>query len=397
MNPRIRQIFWLLLRLAVSAGCVAWVLARVDFHDRVVLADGTEVVGWITRGPDAQGVAVAPAGQGEQHYALDQLRRTDDGAPVVHRGFLHVFRDVFTRGNWLWFAAAVAAYTFSPWFGAVRWRMLLNVQQIHLTFREALRLTYVCFFFNTFMLGLTGGDVVKAYYATRHTETRKAEAVTTVFLDRIIGLFGMALLCICALAFQWTDPALRQVRSFILLFLAVAMAAGLVFYSRRVRRWMQLERIRRKLPLKSLTGRLGAAVTIYREHRLTVVWAVLLSWGAHLVSITSVYLSARALGLDPAPLDFLIYMPVIWIAGAVVPSVGGLGVMEGLAQRFFTPRVLGVATRLAALNFALAFMLLFRAAMFLAVLPGGVLNILTPTVSVREARHELDQEAASNA
>ena len=46
-------------------------------------------------------------------------------------------------------------------------------------------------FFNAFLLGSTGGDLLKAYYAARETHHRKTEAVVTVLVDRLIGLFSM--------------------------------------------------------------------------------------------------------------------------------------------------------------------------------------------------------------
>ena len=38
------------------------------------------------------------------------------------------------------------------------------------------------------VVGIVGGDVLKAYMLARHAPDRKAEAVATVFVDRIIGL-----------------------------------------------------------------------------------------------------------------------------------------------------------------------------------------------------------------
>jgi len=396
MTPGTRQYLWLAVRIAVSALCVAYVLWRVDFLDRVQLADGTSVRGWITR-RDAESVTIRPSVGEPVTYPLDQVQVADEatGARFIAKGFLHVFGDVFRGGGWPWFLAAVLAYAMSPVFGAWRWRMLLRVQGIDLTFAEAWRLTAIGFFFNTFMLGITGGDVVKAYYAAKHTP-RKTEAVTTVFLDRLVGILGMALLCVCALAVKWRAPALDEVRWIIFLFLG---AAGLVVgavYSRRLRRWSVVRGLANRLPFRGFFSRLNAAVLIYRYHHGKVVLAIVVSWCAHVVSIASVYLSARALGLEPSPAHFFIYMPVVWIVAALFPSVGALGVVEGLFQRYFTQDILAVGTAFEALALALALALVFRAAMFLAVLPGGVLNILHPEVSIKEAREHIDDEAEAH-
>ena len=38
-----------------------------------------------------------------------------------------------------------------------------------------------------------GGDLMKAYYAARETHHKKTEAVTAVFVDRLVGLWAMLL------------------------------------------------------------------------------------------------------------------------------------------------------------------------------------------------------------
>lgn len=356
MTPQARRFLWLAVRVVVSTVCVAWVLRSVPWTDR--LDPGT-------------------------------------GA-VLSRGFLSALGDVFDQRTWLWLLAGVVAYALSPLFGAMRWRMLMAVQGIRLNLGQAWRLTYIGFFYNTFLLGLTGGDLVKAWYAARQAHDKKAEAVATVFLDRLIGLFGLALLCMVALAFRWNDPAMLDVRRIVLIFIAVAAVLAILLFSRRMRRWLRLEALRSRLPLRDLVARVDAAVIVYRDHLRTVLAAILLSWVAHVVSIAAVYFSARALGLNPSPHHFLIYMPVIWIAASVLPSVGGLGPMEYLATVYFTAGVLGLGPGGDARGQALATILLFRLVMFAAVLPGGVLHALHGDVSVRQARLDLKEAADSH-
>jgi hypothetical protein len=77
--------------------------------------------------------------------------------------------------------------------GVVRWRIVLEAQGLHLPLGRATRISLVAQFFNSFLLGSTGGDLIKAYYAARETHHKKTEAVTTVFVDRLVGLWAMLL------------------------------------------------------------------------------------------------------------------------------------------------------------------------------------------------------------
>jgi hypothetical protein len=73
--------------------------------------------------------------------------------------------------------------------GALCWKP----RGLHLPLGRATRISFVAQFFNSFLLGSTGGDLIKAYYAARETHHKKTEAVTTVFVDRLVGLWAMLL------------------------------------------------------------------------------------------------------------------------------------------------------------------------------------------------------------
>src|SRR2546430_8221736 len=55
-------------------------------------------------------------------------------------------------------------------------------------------------FFNAFLLGSTGGDVIKAWYVAHETHHKKAEAVATVVVDRLIGLLALFIITLIMMA-----------------------------------------------------------------------------------------------------------------------------------------------------------------------------------------------------
>src|SRR5207249_10897641 len=75
--------------------------------------------------------------------------------------------------------------------GIARWRMVLRVHGFELSWGRAAEISFVAHFFNSFLLGSTGGDLLKAYYAARETHHKKTQAVVTVVVDRLLGLFAM--------------------------------------------------------------------------------------------------------------------------------------------------------------------------------------------------------------
>ena len=76
---------------------------------------------------------------------------------------------------------------------AFRWWYLLRLQRIEISLREVVRLTFLGTFFNYVVPGSVSGDLVKAYYAAKHTD-RKIAVLVSVFIDRALGLLEFVLL-----------------------------------------------------------------------------------------------------------------------------------------------------------------------------------------------------------
>src|SRR5262249_5132501 len=91
------------------------------------------------------------------------------------------------------FALSVVCMGMTLLIGLLRWRMVLAVRGLHLSLARTTEISLVAHFFNSLLLGVTGGDLLKAYYAARETHHRKTEAVVTVVVDRLLGLFAMLL------------------------------------------------------------------------------------------------------------------------------------------------------------------------------------------------------------
>jgi uncharacterized protein (TIRG00374 family) len=72
-----------------------------------------------------------------------------------------------------------------------RWFLLVRALDLPFTIGSAFRLGLVGSFWNTFAPGSVGGDLVKAYYIARGQPGRRAAAVATVIVDRLVGLFGL--------------------------------------------------------------------------------------------------------------------------------------------------------------------------------------------------------------
>lgn len=101
-----------------------------------------------------------------------------------------------------WLVAAVLMQLVAILITTYRWKMLLQVQEIDVSLRDLLSLTMVGMFWNAVLPGAVGGDVLKMVYVTRHAPTRKAEAVLTIMVDRVMGLLGLLLVALVSVLFS---------------------------------------------------------------------------------------------------------------------------------------------------------------------------------------------------
>ena len=75
-----------------------------------------------------------------------------------------------------WVVMGILAYVVVEAAAAFRWHVLLKVQGIHLSLPRLSGLFLIGMFYNQFLPGGTGGDIIKSYYLLKETPDQKAGA-----------------------------------------------------------------------------------------------------------------------------------------------------------------------------------------------------------------------------
>src|SRR5262249_5856765 len=91
-----------------------------------------------------------------------------------------------------WWASAVPLATLAVLVVSFRWWLLLLAEGIEIPLGAAVRLGLIGHFWNMFLPGAVTGDLAKMYYVGPYAPGRRAEAYTTIVLDRLIGLAALA-------------------------------------------------------------------------------------------------------------------------------------------------------------------------------------------------------------
>jgi uncharacterized protein (TIRG00374 family) len=262
---------------------------------------------------------------------------------------------------------------------AVRWWLLLRAQSIHIEIWAAVRLFYLGLFYNNVMPGAIGGDLLKAWYVTKHTDKRLAGALS-VFADRAVGLTGTLLIAIFTyLTFVRGRIAIggmgagwfsRHSRAILWVVVAiVAVCAALLAHPMARAR---MSGIAAKVWGKGVLLLRGFkdAVVAYCSRPWTLLLALVLTLIAQSIVIAAFWLLGRDLGVEAGLSYYFVVFPVMWVVGAIPISIAGLGVTEAGTVGLFVTLTGATPEKVLALAFCQRFVWV------LASLPGGLVHLL---------------------
>ena len=194
----------------------------------------------------------------------------------------------------------------------VRWYILVRAQGLPFTLPSVLRLGMVGFYLSTFLPFAIGGDVIKAAFIARE-QSRRTVAVTTVIIDRVIGLCGLIwLTAICGSLFWLTGllPTIATSEDAIVVLETIfVIAAGLtgasiVFWVLLGRlplaRAERLSEFLRKIPkVGGPLAELWQAGWLYRCQGRSVLLALGLAIAGHLGFVLVFFLAWRGTSTRP--------------------------------------------------------------------------------------------------
>jgi glycosyltransferase 2 family protein len=127
---------------------------------------------------------------------------------------------------------------------------------------------------------------------------------------------------------------------------ACVVLGVLLYFSRRVRRLLGLDKLFARLGPEHILVRIDDTAAAYRHHPGTIVSAALVSLPVHLCQALATALAGWALGMRLEIGLLLTVLPVVFLAGSVPLTYQGLGVMEYLAVAMLLPSPLADANQL---------------------------------------------------
>lgn len=251
-----------------------------------------------------------------------------------------------------------------------RWYLLVRALDLPFSGRNAVRLGLVGYFFNIFLPGSVGGDLVKAFFIARGQPGRRAAAVATVVADRLFGLFGLILYVAVVAGALWAagnpqiggNPHLQFIVKACGAAVAVTVVGwvllGLLPQHRADRFAGRLHQVPR---FGATLAELWYTVWQYRQRSGTVLACLGLSAITHTCYVLIFHFAVQVFA-EPDPAvpgrlkdvatfaEHVTVAPIGYIMEALFPAPGGVGGGEAVFGWLYTllgkPVSVGVAGRL---------------------------------------------------
>jgi uncharacterized protein (TIRG00374 family) len=238
-----------------------------------------------------------------------------------------------------WLVAAFFAFLPTLLIVSWRWRLLLGAHDVHLRYWRVFELNMIGQFFSAFLVGTTGGDVIKIFYVARKVPDKRAAVGFTVIVDRVIGMVAMlffgVLLSFTQLPLLTSQPYTKFWTGVFYLFAigGVVGSIGATFAPAILKR-PAIQALLQKLPAANRIMKLLAAYEQTAKSFGRNVVALLVSIPSNVCIVTLGYCILKAMHLNPHLLAFFSIVTIVNMLIALPISIAGFGVREILFITF---------------------------------------------------------------
>jgi hypothetical protein len=315
-----------------------------------------------------------------------------------------LWQQITTANPWL-LLLGVLCYTSAVALGGVKWGILLHSVRVEVPMTRLLSHQWQAEFFNNFLPGQVGGDVVRGYGLAADTR-RRAAAAASVLIDRFIGLtvFMLAASVAAISMLVWgkradgtafTADQLVAIRLIALGVVAITLlllSITAIMLSRRLKNLA--ERMLARLPLADRTvpvwHALAEAFNAYRYQYRAMLLTALCSTLIVIVTSVNIWLISEA--IEPHSISLLAVLainPIIVFLALVPISPGGLGLRQSIFAGLFL--LIGAGFQL---GFAVGLIQQFIG--YLVSVPGGYLWIRGRSRTPQPTSSTLPSERPTN-
>ncbi|PYK89660.1 MAG: hypothetical protein DME40_10085 [Verrucomicrobia bacterium] len=273
--------------------------------------------------------------------------------------------EALRTADYRWVGAGILSYGLVEVFAAFRWQILLRVQKIRLSFPRVAGLFLIGMFYNQFLPGGTGGDIIKSYLVSLRFDILSQSPETRRLLWILLFLLGSSI---------------------------TALLTSFIISGFNLFHWLP-----HRFPGREKLIEVSAAYHLYARHWIATFLAFGASLGAHLATFTTFLCVAYAFNVPSAfpegvkVIDFFAVLPIERTITALPISFAGLGLREQILQ-VMLHNVCHASVAVSKLIGTMGFLIIF-----FCCVPGGIVYFFyKPSGEIRHVRmREMETEVAT--
>ncbi len=246
---------------------------------------------------------------------------------------LPAFFKAISQANAWWLLAALMMMMVGVVIRAWRWQILLHAIGVFVPIGELTAIYFIGFLFNNLLPSGLGGDAMRMIELNRHSP-RRSDAVTSVVVDRFLGLSALQAIALIALLYDWS-----AVPAAVAYFTVAIFLGGLVIGYLLINRPLYLTLQKRLGLFRRLTDirPIGSLFESFQRYPLPAIgrsYLVALLFNVSLITM-NLFLGL-ALGAQANLVHYAVFVPITSLVLVLPISFAGLGVREEAYRQLFS-------------------------------------------------------------
>ena len=218
-----------------------------------------------------------------------------------------------------------------------KWWILLKNINYDIPYSMSYFLYTTGLFFNIFMPGSAGGDLVKGVYLFKFVKiSQRTNALSTIIIDRLIGLHALLFLTFFSLIYLWeisfSIVEIKIMLSIIifLIFLIPILIFLLINYSENLIKFTSKFHGKIQIKINEIISKLLISSQLYKGKIPILLYCYILSLINHFIQITCFFIIAIILFGDIIFLKDILASSSLSLVINIIPlTPGGIGLGEG--------------------------------------------------------------------
>ena len=231
----------------------------------------------------------------------------------------------FQRINIIWYILGVLLVLLNIFFSSYKWWVILRFEKMSFSFSKILKIYWIGFFFNQFLPGRIGGDVIKMSLLLGKKPAKiDYKASVSVFIDRLFNLTGLLVVGFFGIIYYLGNVTkdIYYLPLFILVigivFLGLSFGPKIIDFILKKRKWDTLYKLKKLLII----------IKEYYNKPYKVIFLILSASLFQLLVVVLNWILSISLSFNVDFTYFLFFIPLLAIITLIPISWGGFGLRE---------------------------------------------------------------------